>query len=99
MQANQADSTGPWWKFPHVWMIVAGPAIVVVAAFVTLYLAVSRPDPLVSNDYYKEGIEINKALRERNANTTSGTLEPAQKARNHAQTEGLARPAMRPADD
>ena len=30
----------PWWKFGHVWLVVAGPLIVVVASFITLYLAV-----------------------------------------------------------
>ena len=40
----------PWWKFGHVWLVISGPAIVVVAGFVTLYLAVTRPDPVVSED-------------------------------------------------
>jgi len=71
----------PWWKFGHVWLVIAGPAIVVVAGFVTLYLAVSRPDPVVSEDYYRQGIEINKTL---DAQPTS--LAPALQARNHAAT-------------
>lgn len=62
MQNSAAISTGPWWKFGYVWLIVAGPAIVVVASFITLYLAVTRPDPLVSEDYYRKGMEINKTL-------------------------------------
>ena len=99
MQSTHVENSGPWWKFPHVWMVVAGPAIVVVAGFVTLYLAISRPDPLVSEDYYKEGMEINKTLRARHEGRTSGSLEPAHQARNHAQTEGLARRSMKPADD
>ena len=60
MQNGAANSTGPWWKFGYVWLIVAGPAIVVVASLVTAYLAVTRPDPLVTQDYYRKGIEINK---------------------------------------
>ena len=50
----------PWWKFGHVWLIIAGPLIVIVAGFVTLWLAISRPDPVVAEDYYRQGIEINK---------------------------------------
>ncbi len=64
----------PWWKHGHVWLIIAGPAIVIVAGFVTLWLAVSHPDALVATDYYRRGIEINK------------TLLPAQQGRNHAVT-------------
>ena len=43
----------PWWKFGHVWLVVSGPVVVVVASFITLYLAVTRPDPVVSEDYYQ----------------------------------------------
>ena len=46
----------PWWKFGHVWLVVSGPVVVVVASFITLYLAVTRPDPVVSEDYYQQGI-------------------------------------------
>ena len=35
----------PWWKFGHVWLVVSGPAIVVVAGVFTLYLAIRTPDP------------------------------------------------------
>jgi hypothetical protein len=33
----------PWWKFGHVWLVIVGPALVVVASFITLYLAITRP--------------------------------------------------------
>lgn len=77
----------PWWKFGYVWLVVAGPVLVVIAGFVTLYLAISRPDPVVSEDYYRQGIEINKTLGDNPA-----SLAPAMKARNHAAT-GAAPPA------
>ena len=35
----------PWWKYPIVWLVFAGPAIVVVASFVTLALCLMHPDP------------------------------------------------------
>ena len=71
----------PWWKFGHVWMVFGGPAIVVVASFITLYLAVSGADPVVDADYYRTGIEINKTLADNPA-----SLAPATLARNHAAT-------------
>jgi hypothetical protein len=71
----------PWWKFGHVWLVISGPAIVVVASFTTFYLAASGQDPLVDEDYYRKGIEINKTLSENPA-----SLAPATMARNHAAT-------------
>lgn len=69
----------PWWRFPLVWMVIAGPAIVVVAGFATLWIAVRSPDPVVAPDYYRRGIEINQTLTER-------PLLPAVTGRNHATT-------------
>jgi hypothetical protein len=73
------DAAEPWWKFPLVWMVIAGPAIVVVAGFATLWLAIRTPDPVVAEDYYRQGVEINKTLADKK-------LLPAQTGRNHAAT-------------
>ena len=89
MHQNTLSSNLPWWKFGHVWLVIAGPAIVVVASFITLYLAVTRPDPLVTEDYYRKGIEINKTLED---DASAASMAPAIQARNHAQT-GLKLPA------
>ena len=60
MQNKAPNSSGPWWKFGHMWMVVGGPAVVVVASFFTIYLAITRPDPVISEDYYQQGIQINQ---------------------------------------
>jgi uncharacterized protein len=74
------SSTKPWWSFGMVWMIIAGPALVVVAAFITLYLAITIPDPVLPTE----------ALNPRNAIENQTKLEeamaPAMQARNHAAT-------------
>lgn len=70
----------PWWRYGHVWLVIAGPAIVVVAGFVTLALALRSPDPLVAQDYYRKGIEINKTL----ADESAKAFLPAMQGRNHA---------------
>lgn len=44
---GNSDPT-PWWRLPIVWMVIGGPALVVVASFVTLGLALSHPDPVLS---------------------------------------------------
>jgi uncharacterized protein len=52
----------PWHRQPWPWLLMAGPAIVVVAGFATLYLAVRSDDGLVADDYYKKGLAINRTL-------------------------------------
>jgi uncharacterized protein len=83
MQVNTINNNASWWKFGHVWLVIAGPVIVVIAGFITLYLAITRPDPIVSEDYYRKGIEINKTLESRDVDAS---MAPAIQARNHAQT-------------
>lgn len=69
-----------WWKNWHIWLILGGPIIVIVASFITLYLAIKTPDPAI-DDYYRKGLEINKTL-----NAQRDNMAPAQQARNHAAT-------------
>ncbi len=52
----------PWYREPWPWLLMAGPAAVVVAGFATLWLAVSSNDGLVADDYYKRGLAINRTL-------------------------------------
>lgn len=83
MTTPSTPETGkPWWTHGHVWLVIAGPAIVVVASIATLVLALRTPDPLVSQDYYRQGIEINKTL----AAQGSKSMLPALQGRNHAAT-------------
>jgi hypothetical protein len=77
----------PWWRHGLVWMVIAGPAIVIVAGIATVVIAVRQPDPLVAEDYYRRGIEINKALAEAQAKA----LLPAMQGRNHAASPAPAR--------
>lgn len=85
MQVPRQTPAPPWWKFGHVWLVIAGPAIVVVAAFVTLYLAISHPDPVLPKDYDRQGIEADKSLANPGA-----SMAPAVEARNHAATGVVA---------
>jgi hypothetical protein len=52
----------PWYREPWPWLLMAGPALVIVAAIVTLYLAMSSDDGVVADDYYKRGLVINRVL-------------------------------------
>ena len=63
MQAP-VQTPAPWWKFGHVWMVIAGPALVVVAAVFTAYLALSAPDPVLARDSDRSNLA--PALQARN---------------------------------
>ena len=53
----------PWYREPWPWIIMAPPAAAVVAGMVMLWLAITSYDGLVVDDYYKQGLAINKTLR------------------------------------
>ena len=73
-----------------MWMVVGGPAIVVVAGFVTLWLAIRTPDPVYSDDIRVRGAATMQPAEEAGE---AGALAPAMQARNHAATGGPPRPA------
>ncbi|WP_432720554.1 FixH family protein [Jeongeupia wiesaeckerbachi] len=52
----------PWYKSPWPWFLMAFPAIAVIAGIATFVIAFKTEDSLVSDDYYKEGQEINQRL-------------------------------------
>jgi hypothetical protein len=46
---NAVDSQEPWQRNPWVWLIIGIPALTVAGCLVTIYLALTRPDYLVSD--------------------------------------------------
>ena len=58
-----AQPVAPWYAHRWPWFLMLGPALVVVAAVFTGYLAWSRQDAMVVGDYYKKGKAINQELR------------------------------------
>ena len=73
----------PWWSFGHVWLLISGPAIVVVAGFFTYYLAVRSPDPVLPTQAASPSAEQGSDISQ----------TPAVQARNHAATGALPAPA------
>jgi uncharacterized protein len=47
-QTHARDDNQPWWRFPMVWLVIGGPAAVVVAGFATLAIAIANPDPVLT---------------------------------------------------
>lgn len=52
----------PWYREPWPWILMSGPAAVLVAGAVTTWIAFASADGLVAEDYYKQGLAINKVL-------------------------------------
>lgn len=84
MHSSNASQTAPapWWTFGYLWLVIAGPAAVVVASIATVWLTLAFPETLVAQDYYQQGIDINKTLAAQRARA----LAPAMQGRNHAAT-------------
>jgi uncharacterized protein len=41
------STTKAWWKEPMMWLVVGGPAVVVVAALSTVWIAVQSADTVL----------------------------------------------------
>jgi uncharacterized protein len=44
----ETRDTMPWYRYPMVWLVVGGPAVVVVAGIVTAVIAYHGADPVVT---------------------------------------------------
>ncbi len=62
----------PWYRELWPWLLFSGPAIVVIAGLVTLWLAMASNDGLVADDYYKRGLAINRTLSREKQAAASG---------------------------
>lgn len=79
--SQPATPSRPWWREGMVWLVISGPAIVVVAAIATAVIAYHGAD---------EVLAVPPEVREVNVRPNGET--PAMQARNHAAT---AAPASR----
>ncbi len=52
----------PWYREPWPWILMSGPATVVVAGVFTAWIAYTTSDGLVTEDYYKQGLGVNRVL-------------------------------------
>ncbi|MBS0309118.1 MAG: FixH family protein [Proteobacteria bacterium] len=59
----QQQAALPWYRHPWPWLLMLGPFMVILGGVYTLWLALSQPDAMVADDYYKEGKAINQDLR------------------------------------
>jgi len=61
---DSLDSTNiqPWYKQFWPWFLIALPGSVVIASIITIFIAIDTSDTVVADDYYKEGLAINRDL-------------------------------------
>jgi len=52
----------PWYREPWPWILMSGPAAVLIAGAATTWIAFSTSDGLVAQDYYKQGLAVNRVL-------------------------------------
>jgi uncharacterized protein len=83
MNRNRASAPGPspqlpWWRQPMVWLVVGGPALVVVAALVTAVIAFRGADPVVREPTPPQaaGGAGLPAVQARNQGAATGSVKP-----------------------
>lgn len=62
----------PWYREPWPWLLMSGPVAVILAGAATIWVAFASADGLVAEDYYKQGLAINKVLAREEAARTQG---------------------------
>ena len=84
--------TKPWWKYGYVWLVISGPAVVVVAGFYTLWIAIDSPNEVLSDKASRAEISQSSDPTDK-VKEALDVLMPAMKGRNHAATPVVDRPA------
>jgi hypothetical protein len=55
--------SNPWYKEKWPWLLMLGPAAVIIAGAITIWLAIKTSDGLVEDDYYKQGLAVNQRMQ------------------------------------
>ena len=97
---NQASSSRtdlrPWYRDRWPWALIAGPVAVVVASLVSAWIAAASDDGLVAQDYYKQGLLINRKLglaAAISAPEPGATIALSRGGELHVRLEGVSQPA------
>ncbi len=83
-QNPEEHSSTPWWKVPQMWLVVGGPAAVVVAAIITAVIAIRHADPVLDKSAYERDFAAAKQMDEEARKDALVKMQPAHQARNHA---------------
>jgi len=76
---SKPDNT-PWWRLPIVWMVIGGPAAVVVASLITAGIAIKHVDPVLDTSKGEvKGVIDMPAVQARNHAANADARAPADK--------------------
>ena len=74
MISKNESNIPPWYKQFWPWYLMFLPASVVVAGVATAIIATTHRDPMVVDNYYKEGLAINRVLSQQQRAAELGLL-------------------------
>ena len=52
----------PWYREPWPWILMTGPVVVIIAGIFTAWIAYTRGDPVLSEDYYRKGLVVAQTI-------------------------------------
>ena len=56
-----AEASGPWWREPWPWLLMAGPALAVIGCVITIILAVQNfSDEAIEDGGVKQGLVVSR---------------------------------------
>ena len=73
-------AVNPWYRERWPWILMSGPAAVIVAGALTTWIAFATADGLVADDYYKRGLGINAVLKREQAAAQRGIEARVERA-------------------
>ena len=72
---TEGQASTPWWRVGMVWLVLSGPALVVVAGIGTAVIAYRNADEVLTETASARTLPVRP-----------DTMTPAHQARNHAAT-------------
>ncbi|MBD3893638.1 nitrogen fixation protein FixH [Hydrogenophaga sp.] len=76
--------SGPWWKYPHMWMVVGGPAFMVVVSLTFATVAITGKDPVLDKEVFERDLAAARMLEGQARVDALIKFQPARQARNNA---------------
>ncbi|MBA6412564.1 FixH family protein [Parahaliea sp. F7430] len=73
-KATYREASSPWYKHSYAWLLFGLPACAVVASLWTVFIAYTGSDDLVVDEYYKDGLAINRQLDKKH-NASSANMQ------------------------
>lgn len=58
---DESKDSGPWWREPWPWLLMAGPALAIVGCVITIVLAFQNfSDQGITDGVVKQGLVVSK---------------------------------------